>query len=55
MCIGQHFGLMEAQLVLSLIAQKVAPRLVPYKPVGITAMGTLHPTEGPYMYLHRRD
>jgi len=53
-CIGQHFALMEAQLVLALIAQRYAPRLVPGQPIDLRLMGTLQPKEGPWMLLERR-
>lgn len=53
-CIGQHFALMEAQLVLSLIAQTYAPRMAPGQEIDLRLMGTLQPSEGPWMLLERR-
>ena len=53
-CIGEHFALMEAQIVLSMSAQHYTPRLTPNQEVELRPMGTLQPLKGPFMTLPRR-
>lgn len=53
-CIGEHFAMMEAQLVLALIAQRYRPRLTPGQEVKLRPMGTLQPLKGPFMTVEAR-
>jgi len=52
MCIGNHFAMMEAQLVLATIAQRYQLRLVPGHTVEPEALVTLRPRDGLPMTLH---
>jgi cytochrome P450 len=53
-CIGNHFAVMEVQLVLATLAQHFRPRQVPGHPVELQALLSLHPRYGLPMMLHRR-
>jgi cytochrome P450 len=54
-CIGNHFAMMEAQLITAMTAQRLRPRLVPGHPVSPSSVGTLKPRHGMLMRLcHRR-
>lgn len=50
-CIGRSFALIEAQLVLATMWQRVRPRLVPGHPVEPEALVTLRPRHGMRMTL----
>jgi len=50
-CIGNQFALMEARLVLAMVAQEFAPRLVPGRSVALEALVTLRPRGGLWMTL----
>ncbi len=54
MCIGNHFALMEGQLLLALIAQHYELKLVEGYPVERHFAVTLRPKYGMKMTLHRR-
>lgn len=51
-CIGNNFALMEAQLILSTIAQRYRLRLIPNHPVEPQMVVTLRPRYGMPMTLH---
>jgi cytochrome P450 len=53
-CIGNHFAMMEAQLVLATIAQRYRLRLVPGHPVEPQVLLTMRPRDGLPMTLHPR-
>jgi cytochrome P450 len=53
-CIGNHFALMEVQLVLATLAQRYSVRLAPGTLMRLISRGTLHPEGGLPMTLHRR-
>jgi cytochrome P450 len=53
LCIGNNFALMEAQLVLATILQRVSAALVPGHPVVPQPLITLRPAHGLRMTLHR--
>jgi cytochrome P450 len=53
-CIGKGFALMEATLVLALLAQRSALHLVPGCRVEIEALATLRPRYGMWMRAHPR-
>jgi cytochrome P450 len=50
-CIGNHFGMMEAQLITAMMAQRLRPRLVPGHRVVLEGGGTLKPRHGMKMTL----
>lgn len=52
LCIGNHFAMMEAQLVLATIAQRYQLRLAPGYKVEPEALVTLRPRNGLLMKLH---
>jgi cytochrome P450 len=45
-CIGVHFALLEACLVLATMAQRIRPRLASDRPVEPRSIITLHPDQG---------
>jgi cytochrome P450 len=51
MCIGSNFAMMEAQLILTTIAQRYSLRLLPDHPVEPEALITLRPKYGLPMFL----
>jgi len=53
-CIGKHFALLEAILVLAEVAQRYQLRLVPGQQIDIEWAGTLRPDHDVMMTLHRR-
>lgn len=53
LCIGQHFALMEGQLLLAMIAQKYELRLVPGHALQLEMTTTLQPRNGLKMTWHR--
>jgi cytochrome P450 len=53
-CIGEGFALMEATLVLALLAQRYELHLVPGRRVETVAMATLRPRHGMWMTAHPR-
>jgi cytochrome P450 len=53
-CIGKGFALMEATLVLALLAQRSALHLVPGRRVETEALATLRPRYGMWMRAHPR-
>jgi cytochrome P450 len=53
-CIGKGFALMEATLVLALLAQRFDLYLVPGRRVETLAMATLRPRHGMWMTAHPR-
>jgi cytochrome P450 len=53
-CIGNHFAMMEAQLVLATIAQRYSLRLVPGHQVEVEVLLTTRPRYGLPMTLHSR-
>lgn len=50
-CIGAHFAMMEAQIILSIVAQEFRLSLVPGHPVETEAIFTLRPRNGMAMNL----
>ena len=54
-CIGKGFALMEATLVLALMAQRCELHLVPGRKVETEAMATLRPRYGMWMNAHPRS
>ena len=54
MCIGSSFAMMEAQLILAMIAQRFQLRLVPGHPVEPQLLVTLRPKYGLQMTIHQR-
>jgi cytochrome P450 len=54
-CIGDHFALMEAQLVLATLLQKLELRLVPGQEVTPRPTITLRPSPGVQVTLHSRS
>ena len=54
-CVGKHFALMEAQLVLATIMQHYRLDLVPGHPVEPQALVALRPRHGLPMTLHARE
>jgi cytochrome P450 len=54
MCIGSHFAMLEMQLVLATLAQRVTLRLVPGHPVEPDPIFTLRPRHGIAMTVHPR-
>lgn len=52
-CIGNHFAMLEAQLILATVAQRYRPRLAPGQAVEPVAVGTLRPRHGLWMTLHQ--
>ena len=55
MCIGNHFAMTEAQLVLATIAQRYSLRLVAGHPVELQPLVTLRARHGMLMTAHRVD
>jgi cytochrome P450 len=53
-CIGDHFAMTEAQLILATIAQRYTLELLPGHPVAPDPLVTLRPRYGMRMILHRR-
>jgi cytochrome P450 len=53
-CIGNHFAMMEGQLILAAVAQKARLTLVPGHPVVPKAMPTVRPAHGLKMTVHLR-
>jgi cytochrome P450 len=51
-CIGSHFAMMEARLILAMIAQRFRLQLVPGHPVEPEPLVTLRPRHGLKMTLH---
>jgi cytochrome P450 len=45
-CIGNHFALMEAQIITALMVQRLRPRLLPGHRVELSPTGTLKPRGG---------
>lgn len=54
-CIGEGFAWMEGTLVLAMVAQRFALRLVPGASADVEALVTLRPKHGMPMRVHRRD
>jgi cytochrome P450 len=54
MCIGSSFAMMEAQLILTTIAQRYQLRMVPGHPVEPQLLVSLRPKYGLKMTIHRR-
>lgn len=54
LCIGNHFAMMEAQLILSTVAQRYQLRLVPGHQVEPQMLITLRPRYGLPMTIHAR-
>jgi cytochrome P450 len=54
-CIGNHFAMMEAQLVLSTVAQRYRLRLIPGHPVEPQMVVTLRPRSGLPMTIHATE
>ncbi len=54
MCIGNHFAMMEAQLILSTVAQRYQLRLVPGHQVEPQMLVTLRPRYSLPMVIHAR-
>ncbi len=55
LCIGQHFAMMEAQLVLAMIAQRYRLSLVAGQRIEPKVMVTIRPCSGVKMTLRRRE
>lgn len=54
-CIGEHFAMMEAALVLAMIAQRYYVRLAAGQEVKMRPMGALQPLNGPLVTLQPRN
>jgi cytochrome P450 len=54
-CIGNHFAMMEAQLLLSTIAQRYRLRIIPGHPVEPQMVVTLRPRSGLPMTIHATE
>jgi cytochrome P450 len=54
-CIGKHFALLEATLVLAAVAQRYRVRQVPGQKVEVEWSGTLRPARDVMMTLHPRS
>jgi len=52
-CIGQGFAMLEAALVIGVIAQRFLFRLAPGREVKTEPLGTLRPKHGIWMTIHR--
>jgi cytochrome P450 len=52
-CIGNHFTMMEAQIITAMMAQRLRPKLVPGHRVELSAATTLRPRHGMKMTLGR--
>jgi cytochrome P450 len=50
-CIGNHFAMMEAQLIAAMMVQRLRPKLVSRQPVSPSSVGTLKPRNGIRMTL----
>ncbi|GAC1394172.1 MAG: hypothetical protein NVS4B11_25910 [Ktedonobacteraceae bacterium] len=55
MCIGNHFAMMEAQLILSTVAQRYQLRLIPGHPVEPQMLITLRPRYGLPIAIHATE
>lgn len=53
-CIGNEFALMEAQLIVAMVAQKYRLHLVPGQRIEPDPIFTLRPSEGVHVTLHAR-
>lgn len=53
-CIGNHFAMMEAKLILATVASRYVLRLAPGQKVGMAARITLNPAGGLPMTVHKR-
>jgi cytochrome P450 len=53
-CIGNHFAMMEAVLIVAMIAQRYRPRLVPGFRLALDASITLRPRDGVAMTIDKR-
>ncbi len=53
-CIGNNFALIEAQLILAMVAQRYVLDLVPGRPVEPQALLTMRPRDGMWMTVRRR-
>lgn len=53
-CIGNHFALMEAHLIIATLAERYRLRLVPGQPVEPWPLITLRPKSGLPMIIERR-
>ncbi|MFQ5767942.1 MAG: cytochrome P450, partial [Acidobacteriota bacterium] len=53
-CVGQHFALMEMQVVLAVLLGRLRLELAPGQPEGMALGFTLRPRRGLKMILHRR-
>lgn len=53
-CVGNHFAMMEAQLVLTTLAQRVTFDLLPGQTIEAEPLITLRPKHGIKMRVHRR-
>jgi len=54
-CIGNHFALLEIQLVLAAIAQSYSIQLAPGALLRLTSRGTLYPEGELPVTLHKRE
>ena len=54
LCIGNHFALVEAGLVIAAVAQRYSLRLVPGQQIEVEPSVTLRPKHGLMMTLLRR-
>jgi cytochrome P450 len=54
-CLGKHFALLEATLVLAEVGQRYRLRLASDEPVGVRWSGTLRPDRDLFMTMERRD
>lgn len=54
LCIGNNFALLEAHLIITMIAQRFRLDLVPGHPVKPKPVATLHPDPGVWVTLHPR-
>lgn len=55
MCLGKHFALLEAALVLAEVGQRHRPRLASDEMVGVRWSGTLRPDRDVMMVLEARE
>jgi cytochrome P450 len=47
-CVGEHFAMMEAQLILAMMVQRFRPQMPEKRTIEVTSMGSLRP-KGPVM------